>query len=151
MRRVVLWGQETLEREVQVLYFKMLDFVYSYYWIVEIILLAVFGMSLAGNWLVFEKMDEPGWKGIVPFYNLYVLFDKLYGNGLYALVYLIAFVPLVGSLVAFVVHAFTQYRLSQSFRKDIGFTVGLILCSPVFMLLLGLDRSKYCQLRPIRF
>ena len=34
--------------------------------------------ELVGNWFTFKKMHMPGWKGIIPFYNLYVLFEKLW-------------------------------------------------------------------------
>ena len=130
-------------------FYTMIDFVYSYLWLIQLVLLAIVCMSLAGNWLVYQKMGEPGWKGIVPFYNLYVLFEKLYGNGLYALIYLAFFVPMVGGLAVLCVNVFTQYRLAQSFRKDTGFMVGLVLCGPLFRLLLGLDKAKYHQLPPL--
>ena len=31
-----------------------------------------------GFWFTFKKMGKPGWKGIIPFYNYYVLFDELW-------------------------------------------------------------------------
>ena len=133
-------------------FFAAMEFIYHYLWLIQLILLAVISMSLAGNWLVYRKLGEPGWKGIVPFYNLYVLFEKLYGNGMYALIYLACFVPVIGGLAVFAAHAFTEYRLAQSFRKEIGFAIGLILCGPVFRLLLGLDRkARYYQMPPPDF
>ena len=40
-----------------------------------IILYVVLAVAL---WKTFEKMGEDGWKGIIPFYNYYVLFDVLW-------------------------------------------------------------------------
>ena len=144
-------GRIPPEREVRVLYFELVDFIYGHFWVFEVLLLAIVGLSLLGNWLIFKKMGEPGWKGIIPFYSLYVLFEKLYGNGLYACVYLACFIPLAGSLAVFAVNVYTQYRLAQSFHKDIGFTVGLALCGPVFKILLGLDGSRFHKLPPLTF
>lgn len=31
-----------------------------------------------GNWFVFKKMGMPGWKSIIPYYNIYQLFDKVW-------------------------------------------------------------------------
>ena len=131
-------------------YFTAIDFIYHYFWLIQLILLAILAMSLIGNWMVYQKMGLAGWQGIIPFYNLYVLYEKLYGNGMYALIYLAVFVPMIGGLAVFAANAYTEYRLAQSFRKDIGFTIGLVLCGPVFRLLLGLDRrAKYHQLPPL--
>ena len=35
-------------------------------------------LQLVGLWFVFRKMGLPGWKGIIPYYGDYVLFDKLW-------------------------------------------------------------------------
>lgn len=35
-------------------------------------------LQMVGSWFVFRKMGMPGWKGIIPFYSTYVLFDKLW-------------------------------------------------------------------------
>ncbi len=131
-------------------YFQLMDFIYSYYWIIQLLLLTILAMSLAGNWLVFQKMGEPGWKGIIPIYNMVILFEKLYGNRLYVLAYLLGVIPLVGGLIAFAVYGFTQARLALSFRKGVGFAVGLILCAPLFTLILGLDESTYHPLPPFK-
>ena len=138
------------EREVQVVYYELLDLVYGHFRIFQLILLGILLMSLTGNWLIFQKLGEPGWKGIVPFYNLYILFEKLYGNGLYVLAYLVCFIPLIGGLAAFAVSAYTAYRLARSFRKDTAYALGLILCGPLFRILLGMDRgARYHHLPPL--
>ena len=35
-------------------------------------------LQLIGSWFAFRKMQLPGWKGIIPYYSTYVLFDKLW-------------------------------------------------------------------------
>lgn len=46
--------------------------------VISFLLLVV---SLAANWRVYQKMGRQGWEGIIPFYNIYVQFEVLYGQG----------------------------------------------------------------------
>jgi hypothetical protein len=40
----------------------------------ELVSLLVFVvLPLIANWNIYKKMGEPGWKGIIPYYNTYVL------------------------------------------------------------------------------
>ena len=32
-------------------------------------------------WIIFRKANKPGWAAIVPFYNLYVMFEITWGSG----------------------------------------------------------------------
>ena len=34
--------------------------------------------QIIGTWFVFKKLGMPGWKCIIPFYNFYLLFDKVW-------------------------------------------------------------------------
>lgn len=34
--------------------------------------------QLVGMWFTFKKMGLPGWKGIIPYYNIYMLFDTVW-------------------------------------------------------------------------
>lgn len=36
------------------------------------------GVQLIGCWFTYKKMNLPGWKGIIPLYNVYVLFEELW-------------------------------------------------------------------------
>ena len=36
------------------------------------------GVQLIGCWFTYKKMHLPGWKGIIPLYNVYVLFEELW-------------------------------------------------------------------------
>ena len=39
---------------------------------------ALAACAFVGSWFTFKKMGLPGWKGIIPFYNYYVLFDTVW-------------------------------------------------------------------------
>lgn len=40
--------------------------------------IALLAASCIGLWFTFKKMGLPGWKGIIPFYNLYVICEKVW-------------------------------------------------------------------------
>ena len=46
-----------------------------------------------GMWKMFEKADRPGWASLIPFYNLYCVYDIGWGTGW---LFLLTFVPCVG-------------------------------------------------------
>ena len=46
-------------------------------------------------WIIFRKAGKPGWAAIVPFYNLYVLFDITWGSGMRFLLMLIPFYNII--------------------------------------------------------
>ena len=56
--------------------------------VISFLLLVV---SLAANWRVYQKMGRQGWEGIIPFYNIYVQFEVLYGQGAKMFLLLIPF------------------------------------------------------------
>lgn len=39
---------------------------------------AALACQIIGCWFIFKKMGLPGWKGIIPYYNFYVLFGELW-------------------------------------------------------------------------
>lgn len=39
---------------------------------------AAVACQFVGSWMFFKKMGLPGWKGIIPFYSTYVLFDTVW-------------------------------------------------------------------------
>lgn len=94
-------------------------------------------VQLAGNWMVFKKMGREGWEGIIPVYNLYVLFKELYGNGWK---FLLLLIPIYNIYVIIKL----CIDLARAFNQDSGFAIGLIILSPIFMCILGFgDRYVY--------
>ena len=151
--------------------------------------LAITALELLGLWKIFVKMGEPGWKGIIPYYNMYVLFQKVWNVKKFwtyiismctaiipyiigiiltvigavfmaernlslragALVMLIIGVVFmlaaIGAVIFSLVVAFGAYkRLAHSFGKSTGFAWGLLLLSPIFLMILGFDKSQYVPL-----
>ena len=59
------------------------------------------------------------------------------------LVLISAALALVTSVAAIVIQVMSFYYLSKSFGHGIGYFLGLTFLSPIFMLILGLGRSRY--------
>ena len=93
------------------------------------------GLILVGCWFIYVKMGRQGWEGIVPFYNLYVLCEVLYGAGWKMLLCLI---PLYNIYFAFKVNI----DLAHKFNQPTGFGVGLTLLPFVFYPILGLGKAE---------
>ena len=102
----------------------------------SIILIAFALCSTIGLWKVFKKAGEPGWAAIVPIYNSYVIFKITWGNGWKFLLMLIPLANIVFCIM-------TVNKLAKAFDKNIGFTIGLILVQPVFLLILGFGTARY--------
>lgn len=87
-------------------------------------------------WIVFRKAGKPGWAAIVPFYNLYVLFDITWGSGMRFLLLLIPIYNIILSIQ-------TQVRLAKAFGKSGGFAAGLIFLPYIFIPLLAFGKETY--------
>ena len=66
-------------------------------------------LYLTARWRIFRKMGRKGWEAIVPYYNVYVLFKVLYGNGWQMLLLLI---PFYNIYVAFKLNFDLAYALA---------------------------------------
>jgi len=99
--------------------------------------LAVMIVLIIGEWKIYEKAGQPGWAVLIPFYNIYVLL-QIVGRPTWWMLILL-FVPLVNLIFMIIV----VNDLSKSFGQGVGFTLGLIFLSPIFILLLGFGDYKY--------
>lgn len=65
-------------------------------------------LPVIGMWMVFEKAGEPGWKALIPFYSLYIMF-KIGERKKYWWMYLIG--SIVTCLAALVVWAYLLWAV----------------------------------------
>ena len=98
------------------------------------LLLGVAG--IVACWLLFKKAGKPGWASIVPFYNVYTIFEITWGSGWRFLMLLIPIYNIVLGIQ-------TCIKLAKAFGKSGGFAVGLIFLPSVFTMILGFDSSVY--------
>lgn len=99
-------------------------------WVVLIVL------QIVAMCKVFTKAGKPWWSAIIPFYNVYTLYEITFGNGWY---FLMLFLPLANVVMSIV----SMVRLARLFGKSNGFAVGLVLLNFVFMLILGFGDSTF--------
>lgn len=123
-----------------------------------ILALAWYVFILVAGWKLFEKAGEPGWKSLIPIYSTYILYKISWKTSMFW-VYLACIV--VGgfmgasensalltissllSLVSFILMIIQTYKLSKAFGHGGGYTVGLLLLRPVFILILGFGSAEY--------
>lgn len=117
-------------------------------------------MYVVAYWKIFTKAGESGWKSLIPCYNTYIQY-KLTWKPYIFWVLLVAtvvtgvlktienpgtVVTVIGavlSVVILVLNIMTCHKLSKAFGHGAGFTVGLVLLQPIFILVLGLGSSQY--------
>ncbi|WP_421735518.1 DUF5684 domain-containing protein [Cellulomonas sp.] len=85
---------------------------------------------------IFRKADEPIWQAFVPIWNTIVLI-KISGKPIWWFILLL--IPVVGIVFGIIV----LHGLSTSFGHGVGFTVGLVFLSIIFLYILGYDSNPY--------
>ena len=101
-----------------------------------VIALALTVLLLVGFWKVFVKAGKPGWAAIVPFYNMYCMYEISFGNGW---LFLLSFVPCVNVVMGIIMNV----KLAQAFGQSGGFAVGLIFLPYIFVPMLGFGSAQY--------
>jgi len=112
-----------------------------------------------GYWYILKKAGKPGWKGLIPFYNKYLLYDISWETRMYwvflvlDIIYkvlrlldehpLLNLAILILGLIIFVIRVCFYYKLSTVFGYGTGFTIGLLIFEPIFILILGIGSSRY--------
>jgi hypothetical protein len=98
--------------------------------------LALTVVVFAGFWKTFEKAGEPGWAGLIPIYNLYVLV-RISGNAWWWVI--LFFIPLLNLLATLKI----SIDVAGKFNKGILFGLGLTFLSFIFYPLLGFGGYQY--------
>jgi len=123
-------------------------------------------LEIFAYWNVLKKMGEPGWKSFIPIYNNYVLYKHIWGTNYFFMSLGVNIVKVLvdewkktdsGSLinatktitgilatvVAFLFSIVFCMKLAASFGRSKLFGVGLLLLSPLFMMILAYGDSEY--------
>lgn len=115
-------------------------------------------LEVIGCWYVFNKAGVKGWKSIIPVYRKYILYKSVWNPNI-CWIWLVAVlldqiftnyvtgtIGLLSNLfgvVAFIVNVIMKRKLSRSFGHGVAFTIGLVLAEPLFIFILGFDKSQY--------
>lgn len=103
------------------------------FWIIYVIVIALF---IIAYWRIFTKAGQPGWASIIPIYNT-IVWLRIVGRPLWW--FILLFVPIVNFIILIIM----IHDLSKSFGHGVGFTLGLIFLSPIFILILAFGGSTY--------
>ena len=95
-----------------------------------------FILPIISLWKIYEKSNQPGWSVLIPIYNILIYLRIIGKPWWWILLFCIPYVNLV-------FHIWGYNLLSKKFRKDEGFTVGLVLLPFIFLPILGFGSSEY--------
>lgn len=125
------------------------------------VLIAFYVLLVIANWRIFTKANEAGWKSLIPIYNSYILYKISWSPLYFLLIIILSIIVTVMTFVSgalpviiigFILYAVIAviqilaiYKLAKAYGHGIGFTIGLIVLNPVFMLILGFGKSKYIK------
>lgn len=126
-----------------------------------IFFLAIEVFMIICMWKIYSKAGQPGWAVIVPIYNLLVMLKIVNKPAWWFALFLS---PILGSIVAmaspiagmivlvlsvivvFIFNIIIIHRLSLSFGKGAGFTVGILFLPFIFIPLLAFGANEYKKL-----
>jgi len=97
---------------------------------------AVMVFYIAAMWKVYTKAGQPGWAAIIPIYNLVVL-AQIAGKPVWWV--LLMLIPIVNIVVAIMI----WHGVSTNFGKGVGFTLGLVFLSFIFIPILAWGDAEY--------
>jgi hypothetical protein len=96
----------------------------------------VYAILVIPYWVIFTKAGQEGWPALIPIYSTYILLKVVGRPGWWLLLFLI---PLVNFIILIIV----MNDLSKSFGHGVGFTLGLIFLSIIFLFILAFGSSTY--------
>jgi hypothetical protein len=102
-----------------------------------VIYLAILVVALVGYWKVFTKIGLPGWMGIVPFVNIYMIF-KARGQREPVLWLILCLIPCVNIIGLW----FLASDTAEIFDKELGWKVFLFLIPGISHLVLGFGDAQ---------
>lgn len=126
--------------------------------ILFVVLLVLQVLKVIGQWKMFKKAGEHGWKALIPIYNTYTLCEltgvtpwwiliKICAISVAALITPLSFLSLVISLYF---HIIISFSIAQSYGKDDSYGFGVFFFPPIFYMVLGCDKSKYIGPCPVK-
>ncbi len=108
-----------------------------------LIVLPVVVFLIACMWKVFVKAGEPGWKSLIPFYNMWVMAELAGKPGWWGLAGFLSIIPFVGWIGALIVSIIIYMELAKAFGKEQVFGLLLAFIPIVGFPILAFGSAKY--------
>ena len=117
---------------------------------------------IIGYFKIYKKANEKGWKALIPFYNIYILYKIFWKIKYFMFLLIIYFICIfitgfiysqeLFELLMFILTLITLYhriilsiRISRSFKKNIFWSLGIIFLPYLFVIILGFNKAKYIK------
>ena len=124
---------------------------------------------IIGWWAIFSKMGVSGWKSLIPIYNTYNIYRKVWSKKAFWLSLLLNIIvaaldtiPLfvdigndftffyimlyvIMATISFFVNFKLMASLSVNFGHGVGYTFGLVFLQTIFVLIIGFGDSKFSE------
>lgn len=98
--------------------------------------LIVYVLVVIAQWKVFQKAGRKGWESLIPIWNGIVMF-QIAGMSGWNLI--LMFIPIYGIYVVFKCFI----NIAHKFGQSTLFGAGMIVASPIFMMILGFGNYQY--------
>ena len=105
--------------------------------IVGLIYLAFFVVMFIGYWKVFTKIGLPGWMGIIPFVNVYMIF-KARGQHEPVVWLILSLIPCVNIIAMW----FLANDTAEMFGKEVGWKLFLFFIPGISHMVLGMGSAQ---------
>lgn len=121
-------------------------------------------VTLIGTFKVYKKAGEEGWKCLIPYYNtwteckfiglnqnwVWITLAAPFIGGVLEGIIEIGLFNLAATVILFYFNILRAVSTAQSFGKDTGFGVGLLVLPFVFYPILGFGKAEYVGPRPMK-
>ena len=104
--------------------------------VVYLIILALSIFSLVCMVKIFRKFGYKGWYALCLYYNSYLYYKAIWGDGWK---WLLCWIPFYNIYLWIK----TTIGLARSFGKGVGFGIGLLLLPPIFQAILAFGKAEY--------
>ena len=119
-----------------------------------------FVLQVIADWMIFSKAGQPGWKSIIPIYNVYVEYELCW-SGVFGIIFMALSVisalitsgpnppvwktvlEIIIGVSGLVIHFKESVKLSRAFGKGIGYGIVMFLFGPIGRLILAFGGSTY--------
>lgn len=113
-----------------------------------VVIFAIIALLIASWWKIFTKAGQPGWAAIIPVYNIYIMLKMVNMSPFLLLIIISLFIPIlnfIGMIAWFVVIVMMYHKISLAFGKNVGYTLGLVFLSIIFLPILAFGSSVYTK------
>lgn len=98
-----------------------------------VLIVLVFAML----WKIFSKAGQPGWAGLVPIYNQWILVTEICKKE--PLWFILSLIPFANIVAGWVL----SQELARKFGKSDTFGIGLFFLWPIFLAILAFGDARY--------